>query len=121
MDIHDVLNAAADGAAVIAIERALADVVRAVDATENKGAVTITITIVPPKPGGSAKGVAVTIAVTMPRAEIEPALLYSDDRGQLHRDDPQQATFGFETGASRKPRATRRSPPLEAVTTEGDT
>ena len=119
MNIYDVLNAADNGAAVQAAERALGAVVRAVDDTGNKGVVTITITVTPPKSGGTAKGVAVAIALTMPRAEIEPALLYSDDMGHLYRDDPQQPTFGFESGASRK-RAPRKVSPLEAATTEGE-
>lgn len=93
--ITDILRDVRKGAAVEEATNALSDVVRAVDETGKKGAVTIVVNVVPAPHGGPEKQIIVEVKSKKPIASIAPAVFFSDQDGDLHRADPTQEDMKF--------------------------
>lgn len=101
--ITDVLRDIRKGRAVDQASRLLAELVRAVDETNKKGTLTITLTVKPDKGGGSGKGIAVDVKSKKPVADIPEAIFYSDPDGDLHRTDPAQSEMFTDTAKGATP------------------
>jgi len=86
----DILREIRRGRPVEEASLALADVVQAVDETGKEGSVTITLKIKPNKHGGPEKQLIAEVTAKKPRADIAPAVFFSDADGDLHRVDPHQ-------------------------------
>lgn len=99
--ITDVLRDVRKGAAVNEATEALADAVRAVDATGKAASVTIKITVKPSVARDAEKRIAVAIAASLPRADIDEALFFSDEHGDLLRTDPRQEELRFAEAQKR--------------------
>lgn len=93
--ITDILREIRKGRPVEEATYALADVVKAVDETGKPGSVTITLTIKPAKHGGPEKTLICEVAAKKPRADIAPAIFFSDAEGDLFRIDPRQEEMSF--------------------------
>lgn len=96
--ITDVLSQVRKGKAVEQATDMLAEVVRAVDATDKKGTLTLTITVAPEKGGGSQKTLTVDIKSKIPRGDVPSAIFFSDPDGDLHRTDPDQGEMFTDAG-----------------------
>lgn len=92
----DILRQIRRGAPVEEATMALADVVRAVDETGKPGQITLTLTIKPAKHGGPEKTIVAEVKAKKPRAEIAPAIFFSNDEGDLMRVDPRQEEMSFK-------------------------
>jgi hypothetical protein len=79
----------------------LAEVVRAVDRTGGVGTLTITLKIKPSKHGGNEKTIEAHVSAKAPVDPVAPAVFFSDDEGDLHRNDPKQSEMPFEQVAPR--------------------
>lgn len=88
--ITDILREIRKGRPVEEATYALADVVKAVDETGKPGVVTITLTVKPAKHGGPEKILQCDVKAKKPRADIAPAIFFSDEEGDLFRIDPRQ-------------------------------
>ena len=97
----DFLRQIRKGAAVDEATAALADVVRAVDASNKPGEVTVRITVKPAKHGGSEKEIICAVASRPPRADIPSAVFFSNEDGDLLRSDPTQTEMPFQEAAKR--------------------
>lgn len=97
--ITDILREVRKGAAVEEATNALNDVVKAVDETGKKGAVTIVVNVVPAPHGGPEKMIVVDIKSKKPISSIAPAVFFSDAMGDLHRSDPTQEEMFAEVGS----------------------
>lgn len=103
--ITDILRDMRRGRIVDDATEALEEVVKAVDATEKAGSVTIKITVKPSKDGGWEKTLSTAISTSIPRKDSPDAVFFSNADGDLVRDDPdQRPLFGDADGGSR-PRA----------------
>lgn len=88
--ITDVLREYRNGRAADVASLQLAEVIRAVDATNKAGELTITIKVKPEKGGGSQKTLAINCKSKVPQTDIPEAVFFSDADGNLHRSDPAQ-------------------------------
>ena len=88
--ITDVLRDIRKGRVVDAASEELAELVRAVQATERPGALTLKLTITPQGKGDNAVIVGCDVAVKMPKQPLPDALFFADAEGDLLRDDPTQ-------------------------------
>lgn len=88
--ITDILREMRKGRIVEDATEALAEVVKAVDATNKPGAVTLKISVKPSKDGGWEKTLSASIATTVPRVDLPDAVFFSNVDGDLVRDDPEQ-------------------------------
>jgi hypothetical protein len=86
----DVLRQIRKGAPVEEATYALADIVRAVDETGKPGVITLTLTVKPAKHGGPEKTIIAEVRAKKPRADIAPAVFFSNEEGDLVRVDPRQ-------------------------------
>jgi hypothetical protein len=86
----DILRDIRKGTPVTEATAALAAVVRAVDETNKPGSVTITLTVKPSKDGSAEKSLIAAITSKMPHSDIQPAIFFSDEDGNLTRIDPRQ-------------------------------
>lgn len=88
--ITDILRDYRKGKLVEVATQDLADVVRSVLATGQKGELTVTLTIKPNK--GDDHQVLITASVKKkePREAIQDAIFFTDNDGGLHRADPRQ-------------------------------
>lgn len=85
----DVLRDIRKGVAVDAASEALSTVVQGVMATGKPGAVTVTITVKPPKSrGDNALVVLADVKVKEPRDDLPEAIFYASEDGDLLREDP---------------------------------
>jgi hypothetical protein len=99
--ITDIMRDVKKGRLVEEATAALAEVVRSVDELHKAGSVTITLTV---KPGDdNEKTIAASLSMKKPSRDIPPAIFFSDEEGDLHRDDPAQREMEFEEagGAAR--------------------
>lgn len=104
--ITDVLSQMRKGRIVEDATEALAEVVKAVDATEKAGSVTIKITVKPAKGGGWEKTLSARVSQDVPRPDLPDAVFFSNADGDLVRDDPDQRPLFGEVGeGSGRPRA----------------
>ena len=94
--ITDILREIRKGRPVEEATYALADVVRAVDETGKAGSVTITLTVKPAKHGGPEKSLECKVEAKIPRADIAPAIFFSNTEGDLFRVDPRQEEMAFK-------------------------
>lgn len=99
--ITDVLREVRRGVAVEHATRLLSEVVRAVDETGKAGSLTLVIKVKPDKGGGNGKGISVEVKAKKPEPEIPEAIFFSDEDGDLHRNDPMQAEMFAEAGERR--------------------
>jgi hypothetical protein len=88
--ITDVLREIRKGRVVDNASERLAEVVRAVDATNKPGKLTIELTIEPEKGGGSQKTISAKVTAKIPNEELPKGIFYSDRDGDLIRSDPDQ-------------------------------
>lgn len=98
--VTDVLATMRNGAADRAASEILAKVVQAVEATGKKGSVTIKLDINMLKNGDGEKEVKATISHKMPSEDIPVGIYYSDEEGQLYRDNPRQITMELDSTVS---------------------
>lgn len=103
--ITDILRDWRKGRVVDDLTDALAEVVKAVDATEKAGALTIKITVKPGKGGGWEKGLAIAIGTTIPRKDSPDGVFFSNADGDLVRDDPDQRPLFADTERPERPHA----------------
>lgn len=104
--ITDVLREMRRGRIVDDATEALTEVVRAVDATNKAGSVTIKLTIKPSKDGGTEKTLTASVSHSVPRPDLPDAVFFSNADGDLVRDDPDQRSLFTEAGeGSGRPRA----------------
>lgn len=103
--ITDVLREYRNGRAVDLLTRDLAEVVRAVDATQKPGELTIKIKVEPDKGGGSGKEVTIKSTSKVPKQDIPKGVFFSDEDGDLHRTDPAQREMFTAADDSRSGRA----------------
>jgi hypothetical protein len=105
--ITDVLREMRRGRIVEDATDALGEVVKAVDATNKAGSVTIKLTVKPSKDGGWEKTLSAAISTSVPRPDLPDAVFFSNADGDLVRDDPdQRALFGdVEPSGRAQPRA----------------
>ncbi len=96
--ITDILREMRKGRIVEDATEALREVVKAVDATEKAGTVTLKITVKPSKGGGTDKTLSVSIATAIPRPDLPDAVFFSTVDGDLVRDDPDQRVLFSEAG-----------------------
>lgn len=88
MQLMHVLGAMRRGVVVKEASDQLAELVRAVDATQKKGELTIKLTVKPMQGGGAEKAISATVTAKVPRRDLPPAVFFSDGEGTLHRADP---------------------------------
>jgi hypothetical protein len=88
--ITDVLREIRKGRVVDHASEVLAEVVQAVDATKKAGSITIKLTITPEKGGGSQKTISAKVTSSKPEEDLPDAIFFSDEEGDLHRNDPEQ-------------------------------
>lgn len=98
----DVLRDIRKGRAVEALSDQLAEVVRAVMATEKAGALTITLSIKPQGKGDNAVIVSLKTSSKVPQADLPDALFFADIEGDLLREDPTQGRLFGETEAPQR-------------------
>lgn len=92
---------------------ALAEVIKAVRETAQKGSITIKLEIVPvPKTEGAQVTITPALAAKTPKLSPKARTFYTDGDGQLHRSDPNQQEFGFTIRAP-KPKAETAKPATE--------
>lgn len=91
----DILRQIRRGAPVEEATYALADIVRAVDETGKPGQLTVTLTVKPSKHGGPEKTIIAEVKAKKPRADIAPAIFFSNEEGDLVRVDPRQEEMAF--------------------------
>ena len=103
--ITDILREMRRGRIVDDATDALGEVVKAVDATNKAGSVTIKISVKPSKDGGWEKTLSASIATTVPRQDMPDAVFFSNADGDLVRDDPEQRALFGEAEVSGRPRA----------------
>ncbi len=106
--ITDVLREMRKGRIVDDATEALTELVKAVDATNKPGALTLKLTVKPSKDGGWEKTLSAAISTSVPRPDLPDAVFFSNADGQLVRDDPDQRELFSDT---ERPRAVR---PVEA-------
>lgn len=88
--ITDILRQIRKGKVVDQASRLMAELVRAVDETGKKGTLTIELEVKPDKDGGSMKVIAAKIKVKKPLEDLPDAIFFSDEEGDLHREEPRQ-------------------------------
>lgn len=104
--ITDILREMRKGRIVDDATEALGEVVKAVDATNKPGSVTIKITVKPSKDGGWEKTLSAAIAQTVPRQDLPDAVFFSNADGNLVREDPdQRPLFGDADDRAERPKA----------------
>lgn len=103
--ITDTLRDMRKGRIVDEATEALAEVVKAVDATDKAGSVTITIKVKPSKGGGLEKTLSATVKRDVPTPDLPDAVFFSTVDGGLVRDDPEQRPLFGEAEGSGRPRA----------------
>jgi hypothetical protein len=103
--ITDVLRDMRKGRIVDDATEALTEVVKAVDATDKAGSITIKLTIKPSKDGGLEKTLTASISTSVPRKDLPDAVFFSNVDGGLVRDDPDQRPLFGEAEPSGRPRA----------------
>jgi hypothetical protein len=86
----DILAAIQAGTVAAEAATALQAVVQAVREHGGKGLVRLDLKIEPMKGGGTALAVAGEVTFKAPRPEPPSAIFFSDDNGNLSRDDPRQ-------------------------------
>lgn len=106
--ITDVLREMRKGRIVEDATEALTELVKAVDATNKPGSLTLKLTVKPSKDGGWEKTLSAAISTSVPRPDLPDAVFFSNADGQLVRDDPDQRELFAE---AERPRAVR---PVEA-------
>lgn len=92
----DILREIRKGKIVDQASRQLAELVRAVDETGKSGKLTLELTVKPDKGGGSQKIIAAAIKISIPREDLPEAIFFSDDEGDLHREEPRQGKLFTE-------------------------
>lgn len=102
--ITDVLREMRKGRIVEDATEALTELVKAVDATNKPGALTLKLTVKPSKDGGWEKTLSAAISTSVPRPDLPDAVFFSNADGQLVRDDPDQRELFSDT---ERPRAIR--------------
>lgn len=102
--ITDVLREMRKGRIVEDATEALTELVKAVDATNKPGALTLKLTVKPAKDGGWEKTLSAAISTSVPRHDLPDAVFFSNADGQLVRDDPDQRELFTDT---ERPRAVR--------------
>lgn len=102
--ITDVLREMRKGRIVEDATEALTELVKAVDATNKPGALTLKLTVKPSKDGGWEKTLSAAISTSVPRPDLPDAVFFSNADGQLVRDDPDQRELFSDT---ERPRAVR--------------
>lgn len=86
----DVLREMRKGRIVDQASEMLAELVRAVDATDKAGTLTVKLTVKPDKSGGREKVLSAVVTSSVPRHELPDAIFFSDVDGNLSRNDPDQ-------------------------------
>jgi hypothetical protein len=83
------------GGGIVADEAAeqLAEIVRAVTATGKKGTLTIKVTVGRVPKVADAIAAEATVTSRLPEGGALSSIFYPDDKGNLHRDHPRQATL----------------------------
>lgn len=71
----------------------LAELVRAVEETGEKGAITLKLDV---SKGPKVMHVSVKIESKLPKAPLENTAFFTDERGGLHVENPRQAKFPFQ-------------------------
>lgn len=103
--ITDVLRDMRKGRIVDEATEALTEVVKAVDATDKAGSITIKLTVKPSKGGGLEKTLVASIKRDVPTPDLPDAVFFSNVDGGLVRDDPDQRPLFGEAEPSGRPRA----------------
>lgn len=88
-----VLNEIRHGATVTEMRDELAEVVKAVIATEKAGSVTLTLNVALAD-SGEAVFVADKITSKVPKPTVQPSLFFPDAKGDLTRKNPRQMELG---------------------------
>ena len=88
--ITDVLRDIRRGAVVDAASEELAEIVKAVLATEKPGELTLKIKLKPRAKGDNAILVSVDLSAKRPQPDLPDAFFFADLDGDLLRDDPNQ-------------------------------
>lgn len=94
----DVLRDIRKGRVVDAASDQLAEVVRAVLATDKPGELTIKLSIKPQGKGDNAVIVGAKVTAKAPQATLPDALFFADLDGDLLRDDPTQTRMFADAG-----------------------
>lgn len=76
------------------LSQAVQDVVTAVRETGKKGTITYTMVVSPSGKTLNGHVVEDKITVKLPEGEREGSIFFSDEEGNLHRNDPSQMTLG---------------------------
>lgn len=84
------------GTIVDALTREFAALVREVNATGKGGKITLDLTIKPDQADPDMKEIEADIKVKMPRRKLPKALFFSDENGDLHRDNPRQKEMDLD-------------------------
>ncbi|WP_298699219.1 hypothetical protein [uncultured Brevundimonas sp.] len=103
--ITDVLREMRKGRIVEDATEALHEVVKAVDATNKAGSVTLKIKVKPSKDGGWEKTLSAAISTDVPRPDMPDAVFFSNADGDLVRDDPEQTRLFEDTERPARPKA----------------
>ncbi len=94
---------------------ALAEVIKAVRETAQKGSITIKLEIVPvPKTEGAQVTITPALAAKTPKLSPKARTFYTDGDGQLHRQDPNQQELSFNVRAP-KPKAEAGKPAADRL------
>lgn len=111
--VTDVMREIRKGRGVDLASRMLAEVVRAVDETQKKGSLTITLTVTPDKGGGAGKTISLETKSKKPVLDIPAAQFFSDPSGDLHRTDPDQQEMFNEVNKGEPRSGPRPVPDIE--------
>lgn len=96
----DILRDIRNGKAVEEATMQLGEAVRACDLTDKPASVTVTIKINPAKDGGAEKSVECDVTCKIPRKSIPPAIFFSNEEGDLGREDPNQRAMFEDAGTT---------------------
>lgn len=103
--ITDILREMRRGRIVEDATEALGEVVKAVDATNKPGSVTIKIKVKPSKDGGWEKTLSASVSTDVPRPDLPDAVFFSNVDGDLVRDDPDQKPLFGDSERPERPKA----------------
>ncbi|MGN6208808.1 hypothetical protein [Asticcacaulis sp.] len=101
----DTLREARKGVIADRLTDELAAVVKAVDATNKAGELTLKVTVKPDKHGGTQKTLSFDIKAKLPTHPTPEAVFWSNVDGDLLRADPDQGDMFVDTADARAGRA----------------
>lgn len=94
--ITDIMREVNEGRLVDEASEALVRVIEAVQRTHKKGAVTMTINVVPDKADEAVIELEATVAAKVPTRSMRKSVFFIDQHGNLTRRDPRQREMELE-------------------------